>query len=426
LNVLTRDIYDKLDRLSSGGGSSSTVVAANEIGSIQLWAGSTVPDEFLACDGSAVSRTTYSALFSVIGTTYGSGDGSTTFNLPDLCGRVPVGSGAGSGLTARTLADTGGEEEHTLTEDEIPTHSHLQYVTANSGSWAIRRDFSSDGSCARYSQGLNTGEAGGDDPHNNMQPFLVLTYIIRYTAENVGPTGPTGAAGAPGAGLPGQRTGLNLSYVDADTVQIGTGYGVDKAQSLITVSSAIDVDMPGDLDTGSEAGSRWYYVYLSTSSVGKLSATTPTVLNSGLHPTQNWVYVGAVRNDGSSDFYDFDQSGKWFTYASVQTANSDNQWTSSTYFDSLALPMSMGRFKINRQHGHTSAGWNGTFLSADGTNWLLHIQTGYQTAWHRSETTGVVPVPSSGCLYQCYNSTNISGTAYNSTYTIGWLDPWLP
>lgn len=82
---------------SGGGGSSPT-------GAVIGFAGSSAPSGWLLCDGSAVSRTTYADLFTAIGTSYGVGDGSTTFNLPDLRGRVPVGVGQGSGLTNRALA----------------------------------------------------------------------------------------------------------------------------------------------------------------------------------------------------------------------------------------------------------------------------------------------------------------------------------
>ena len=83
-------------------------------GGIMLSAAQTVPTGWLRCDGSAVSRTTYSALFSAISTAFGAGDGSTTFNLPDYRGRVPIGSGAGAGLTTRTVGAKGGEETHAL------------------------------------------------------------------------------------------------------------------------------------------------------------------------------------------------------------------------------------------------------------------------------------------------------------------------
>ena len=88
-------------------------------GIVEVFAGSTVPTGFLLCDGSAVSRDTYATLFAVIGTTYGPGDGSTTFNLPDLSGRVVIGTSQ-----SHALGSTGGSETVTLTESELPVHTH--------------------------------------------------------------------------------------------------------------------------------------------------------------------------------------------------------------------------------------------------------------------------------------------------------------
>jgi microcystin-dependent protein len=97
------------------------------IGAIVMHGLASAPNAgWLYCDGSAVSRTTYGALFGVIGTTYGAGDGSTTFALPDLRSRTPLGAGAaaGAGLTARALAASGGEETHLLAQTEMPGHVH--------------------------------------------------------------------------------------------------------------------------------------------------------------------------------------------------------------------------------------------------------------------------------------------------------------
>lgn len=102
-------------------------------GTVLPFAGSKAPnDEWLLCDGSAVSRVGYATLFKVIGETYGSGDGSTTFNLPDLRGRVAIGSGQAAGLTERIIGQAIGAETHTLTVDEMPIHSHSG-TTGNGG-----------------------------------------------------------------------------------------------------------------------------------------------------------------------------------------------------------------------------------------------------------------------------------------------------
>jgi microcystin-dependent protein len=88
-------------------------------GIVMPFAGSVAPQGYLLCDGSAVSRTDYADLFAAIGTTYGAGDGSSTFNVPDLSGRVVLGVSQ-----SHALGTTGGEATHVLTEQELPAHSH--------------------------------------------------------------------------------------------------------------------------------------------------------------------------------------------------------------------------------------------------------------------------------------------------------------
>lgn len=103
-------------------------------GVIRLFAGSVVPNGWLACDGSAVSRRIYSDLFKVIGTTYGTGDSNTTFSLPDMRGRSPICAGAGVSLTARTLGTNAGAESVTLSIANLPSHTHTTTVSNQSPS----------------------------------------------------------------------------------------------------------------------------------------------------------------------------------------------------------------------------------------------------------------------------------------------------
>ena len=163
-------------------------------GFIIQYATTTSPSGWLLCDGSAVSRTTYSALFSVVGTTYGVGNGSTTFNVPDLRGRVPVGYGQGSGLTNRTMANTGGAETHTLTTTEMPSHNHgvndpshsHTYQTFDSIGGAIGNVNGTNSGGRYYNQntygaytGISIQNAGSGGAHNNMQPYVVVNFIIK-------------------------------------------------------------------------------------------------------------------------------------------------------------------------------------------------------------------------------------------------------
>lgn len=183
-------------------------------GVILGFGGASAPSGYLLCQGQAVSRTTYSALLGVFGTTYGAGDGSTTFTLPDLRGRVGIGSGTGSGLTARTRGATGGEENHVLTVAELAYHQHTmdhihnspsgattietsphkhQYVgvafTPGSGQVAGGTDFTvgvveTGEELANHTHGMagyygNVGGIGSDSGHNTMQPFVVINYIVK-------------------------------------------------------------------------------------------------------------------------------------------------------------------------------------------------------------------------------------------------------
>lgn len=204
-----------------------------EIGSIIAYPIATVPDGFLLCDGSNVSRDDYSDLFAIIGTTYGVGDGSTTFGLPNLTGRAAMSKSSG-----HAIGSTGGEESHVLTTGEIaqhlhsvPSHTHAHTIkattpkfthtvgqpaykytklngSANGGgsqtttynfyssvtSAAMTRStnlaISAHGAAACTMSGsitncsaLTSGSAGSGTAHNNMMPYLALTYIIRYAPD---------------------------------------------------------------------------------------------------------------------------------------------------------------------------------------------------------------------------------------------------
>lgn len=164
-------------------------------GIIQMFAGATPPTGWLVCDGSAISRTTYATLFAAIGTTWGAGDGSTTFNIPDLRGRAPIGAGTGSGLTARTLGGKLGEETHVLTAGETGLRAHTHAFTqptvkvkyskaVASGSATNHIDGSSSSSTAAPMEvtggavGAVTGGEKSGSAHNNMQPSAVVNFII--------------------------------------------------------------------------------------------------------------------------------------------------------------------------------------------------------------------------------------------------------
>jgi microcystin-dependent protein len=143
-------------------------------GEVRMYAAASAPTGWLSCDGAEISRTTYAALFAVIGETYGVGDGRTTFALPDFRGRAPIGIGTGSGLTARAIGDETGTETHQLTIDEMPAHNHDILGGDSTGGGQNMRVTNS---ATTYT--TNIQSKGGGQAHNNMQPSLAVNFIIK-------------------------------------------------------------------------------------------------------------------------------------------------------------------------------------------------------------------------------------------------------
>ena len=162
----------------------ATVVAllalAMPSGAILPFAGASAPAGYLLCGGQAVNRTTFASLFAVIGTTYGAGDGSTTFNVPDLRGRVPAGldnmggtaanriTSGGSGITGTTLGASGGAETVTQTTSTLVSHNHS--ASTVSGGAGIPSCGTGNGNV-----GTTTGNTGSGNPAQNMQPTLITS-----------------------------------------------------------------------------------------------------------------------------------------------------------------------------------------------------------------------------------------------------------
>ena len=158
-----------------------------DIGDIKMTACSTAPDGWMICDGSAISRTTYADLFAAIGTTYGTGDGSTTFNIPNLAGKTALGANS-----SHSLGSTGGAETQTITANNLPKHTHpmgsIQMHVQSSSSQSPSGNYISTSS-GRYSldtwsQTGNTGQnSSSATALNIMSPYCTINYII-YTGVN--------------------------------------------------------------------------------------------------------------------------------------------------------------------------------------------------------------------------------------------------
>jgi microcystin-dependent protein len=177
-------------------------VVGMPIGTVQMFAATSVPTNWLSCNGQAVSRTTYSALYTLIGTTYGAGDGTSTFNVPNLQGRVPVGYMPGN-TKFDTMGETGGSETMTIstanlpnhvhtgtTGDDSPDHTHVYSPGANittaapaAGSGVIGQLNTSNtsGASTRHQHPFSTSATTGatNSATDNMPPYITLQYIIK-------------------------------------------------------------------------------------------------------------------------------------------------------------------------------------------------------------------------------------------------------
>ena len=155
---------------------------------IMLWAGNFAPRGWLLCNGQILSIAQNTALFSLMGTTYG-GNGTTTFALPDLRGRVPIHWGQGPGLNNYVWGEMAGSETTTLLVSNLPAHTHQLRATSDAGSTsapsnaypantgALDKEYGPAGSLVAMNPGT-IGPTGGGQPVDNLPPYLVMTYCI--------------------------------------------------------------------------------------------------------------------------------------------------------------------------------------------------------------------------------------------------------
>jgi len=208
-SVTTGMVHDAQTATGPSGATAAHLLAGerSHAGKIVVFAGSSgwVPNGWLLCYGQAISRSTYVDLFTMLGTTYGSGDGSTTFNVPDFRGRVPVGldnmggSDAGRLSASNTLGGTGGAETVTLIEANLPVHAHsmdhdhptasptvggtplkltpLSVAAGTDGNTVSGTGSAIEVDLPNYTG--NTGNAGSATPFSNLQPYALINVIIR-------------------------------------------------------------------------------------------------------------------------------------------------------------------------------------------------------------------------------------------------------
>lgn len=159
------------------------------IGQIIMFAGNFAIQNYAQCDGQLLSIAQNTALFSILGTTYG-GNGQTTFGLPNLRGRVPVHYGSGPGLSSYSLGEMGGQEDVTLVSSQMPAHNHSWQVSSSPGNvispaGAVAAGDASGQAYTYIQSAPNTaghaqaiGVSGGSQPHNNLQPYLAVNFQI--------------------------------------------------------------------------------------------------------------------------------------------------------------------------------------------------------------------------------------------------------
>ena len=146
------------------------------------------PRGYATCDGQLLSIAQNTAVFSLLGTTFG-GNGTSTFALPDLRGRVPMHQGQGPGLTSRTLGEQAGQENVTLITSQVPAHTHPLNAVSDAGdtsapagayaanTGALDKEYKTSGTVVAMNANA-VGASGGSQPHNNLPPYLVLNFYI--------------------------------------------------------------------------------------------------------------------------------------------------------------------------------------------------------------------------------------------------------
>ena len=267
------------------------------VGTIIPYAGTTIPSNYMLCEGQALSRIEYDILFSAIGTTYGAGDESTTFNLPNLKGRIITGIDSND-TDFDTLGETGGEKTHTLTVDEMPSHNHsLPGRLVNADGSDIVRELAGQDSANNNSSSYNTG---GGQPHNNLQPYIVLNYIIKVLD-------------APATGVRSETLPVG-SEIDYDGTNIPVGWEEITAEQILWTNSAPSEDFAYQTITLSSSDYDILGIYYYDYKVSKNMQYTQCLkgasftLNSQLFVSNNYFIVSRVFSRTSDTIFTVDNA----------------------------------------------------------------------------------------------------------------------
>ena len=248
------------------------VRSASPVGAVMQFAGTSSPDStWLMCDGTAISRTTYSSLFAVIGTAYGAGDGSTTFNLPNVSGRVPVGLDSGD-TDFDALGETGGSKTHTLSSSEIPSHNHSidhNHSSVTSGSGGNAHTHSIDPPNTTSSSAGNHGHSGtfGSSSHRHYVQAALGDYYYKAAAGNAGWT--VYGMSTYGVGWNGSTHMTNRS----ETVNSSSGY-VSVSHGIYQTTG--QTYTPNSTASVSSGGSHTHTTNIGAFTSGGASATSHT------------------------------------------------------------------------------------------------------------------------------------------------------
>lgn len=157
------------------------------IGEVRIFGGNFAPRGWALCEGQLLAISSNSALFSILGTTYG-GDGRTTFGLPDLRGRAAIAPGTGPGLPTYRLGQRGGTYQNVLNVNQLPSHNHAGAVQVNNAEagesdptnnfLGAAAAYAEEGTANAFLGGVSVGNTGNNAPVDNMQPYLAINYII--------------------------------------------------------------------------------------------------------------------------------------------------------------------------------------------------------------------------------------------------------